>query len=115
LGEDMFAELAGDVRPLLAAKGGKVPVVPPWRLAFEPMDEIASEHVLVAKAVTEEGFVLVSGVPVYDYVPAEELGPHDVDENLLDELSLRLMEGPETMGPYIIEDSRRVRAAVLGD
>jgi hypothetical protein len=79
------------------------------------MDEIASEDVLVAKAVTEEGFVLVSGVPNYAYVPVDELGPHDVDENLLDEPSFRAMEGPETMGPYIIEDSRRVRAAVLGD
>jgi hypothetical protein len=115
LGEDMFAELAGDVRPILAAKRGKVPVVRSWKLSFEPMDEIASEDVLVAKAVTEEGFVLVPGVPNYDYVPVEELGPHDVDESLLNELWFYVAEGPETMGPYIIEDSPRVRAALLGD
>jgi hypothetical protein len=86
-----------------------------WKLSFEPMDEIASEDVLVAKAVTEEGFVLVPGVPNYDYVPVEELGPHDVDESLLNELWFYVAEGPETMGPYIIEDSPRVRAALLGD
>jgi hypothetical protein len=115
LGEDMFAELAGDVRPILGAKRGTVPVVRSWKLSFEPMDEIADEDVVVAKAVTEEGFVLVPGVPVYEYVPVEELSAHDVDESLLDELSFRVAEGPETMGPYIIEDSPRVRAALLGD
>jgi hypothetical protein len=60
LDEEMYAELAGDVRPILAAKRGTVPVVRSWRLSFEPMDEIAEDDVLVAKAVTEEGFVLVS-------------------------------------------------------
>jgi hypothetical protein len=115
LSEDMFAELAGDVRPILAAKEGTVPVERSWRLSFEPMDEIDGDDVLVAKAVTEEGFVLVPGVPNYDYVPVEELGSHDVDESLLHELSFHVSDGPETMGPYIIEDSPRVRAALLGD
>jgi len=115
LDEQTFAALAGDVRPISAAKRGTVPVVRSWRLSFEPMDEIAEDDVLVAKAVTEEGFVLVPGVPNYDYVPVEELGPHDVDEDLLNELWFRVSEGPETMGAYIIEDSPRVRAAPLGD
>jgi hypothetical protein len=115
LGEDMFAELAGDVRPILAAKEGKVPVEWSWRLPFEPMDETAEDDVLVAKAVTEDGFVLVPGVPDYAYVPVEELGPHDVDEGLLNDLSFHVSDGPQTMGPYIIEDSPCVRAALLGD
>jgi hypothetical protein len=54
LDEYIYAELAGDVRPILAAKRGEVPVVRSWKLSFEPMDEIADDDVLVAKAVTEE-------------------------------------------------------------
>lgn len=115
LGEDMFAEFAGDVRPILAAKEGKVPVERSWRLSFEPMDEVAEDDVLVAKAVTEDGFVLVPGVPNYDYVPVEKLSHHDVDEDLLEYLWFHVADGPETMGAYIVEDSLRVRAALLGD
>jgi hypothetical protein len=59
--------------------------------------------------------VLVPGVPNYDYVPVDKLGPHDIDEDLLNDLSFHVSDGPETMGPYIIEDSPRVRAALLGD
>jgi len=112
----VFAELEEHVMTLSAAKDGQVRVCRSCRLAFEPMGEISpiDRGIVsrVARAVTEDGYVLVPGVPEYAYVPIEDLVPEDVDEELLEDLGF-WASGEQVVAPgYVIEDTPWARAAV---
>jgi len=50
--------------------------------------------------------------PNYRYVRVEDLTSEDVDDDLLDYLECYSMEGPDAMGPFVIEDTPEARAAV---
>ena len=101
LDEGVFADLEEHVMEVWAAKEGMVRVFRCWTLMFEPMGALGPEDIYVAKAVTEDGSVMVPGVPEYDLVPVEALAPEDVDEELL-----------EVQPYYVIGDTPRARTAV---
>jgi hypothetical protein len=106
------AELSDAVRIIYAAKRGEVPVEESWGLEFIEVDELDEDDIAVAKAFTPDGRVLVPTVPKYRYVRVEDLAPEDVDEDLLESLEFFVGEGPEVMGPYIIEDTPAAREAL---
>ena len=112
MAEGVFAELESHVMEVWAAKNGMVRVVRSWSLAFDPIDEISSLDVMVAKAITEDGYVMVPGVPEYDLVPIESLAPEDVDDDLLERLEF-WASGEQVVFPgYVVGDTPRARAAI---
>lgn len=86
LSEHGLAELRLEVAHIRAAKQGKVLVITDSRERYQ------------------EGLPLVCRV-----VPMDELEPKDVHEQLLDGLDFYTND---TMGPYVMRDSERVRRAV---
>jgi len=110
--EDQAPELYVHVREIWAAKRGCVYVLQAWDVDFRPMGVLTDEDRCVAKAFTDDGFVLVPGSPVYRRIAVENLRPEDVDEELVERLEFYARGEPVVAPGYVVPDNERTRRAV---
>lgn len=75
-----------------------------WRLRWVRIEQITDEtDILFAKAVTEDGHVLMYSVPLYKDVPVADLRSWHLGDAELEDLWLELDKYVDSEGMYEIE------------
>jgi hypothetical protein len=114
--ESQLGELQEEVEVIRAAKRGAVRVRTACNVAYAVGEELEAlsetDRVFVVATSLEPdappAAMYVTGF-AYRVIPLEELTNADVDDDLLENLAFH---ATDSMGPYVIEESARARAAV---